>query len=493
MLFFPASSKALFFVASIVFFNAIILIRCKVVASASASDQALSTAEQPSNDYPSDEDIQKAFKGVDRDGTVVFADLEGRIQGPYQFAKNLGKQWILDAFRDNPDGTIFIHRNGRSKEGYQDFAERYSRTFLQASSGVIWLISRFPGGPRIMWDCSFWWAFEFVLLRDNPNVEAIVLVDENDFTSHRILWPQENDEPGERKQPEDHDPPNGNAKWPLNGGALERFGAGSTTGVSVLGAGAGVVLPVLNGFEILPGLGIFAPEGTQSQDTDTDQDSGTEGDVLDHVIGDLPPAEVLAAEEQRQDKASSVEVSDSWPIFGRRSISLQSRGLRPIKICYDWNNDPNNPDFPAFPLAARIEISNVIIASTPPEADSTIRGELDSGIGTIKVTQYQRQFPLLSVPGRSKVDLSVLDSEKNIIGIAFKDPPDSQAVTVWCHVASFAIYVWVGSLDTDPLQFMLGERGNSWRSDDQSKEHQCTTSQWTHGSRKVECQFAYLS
>lgn len=60
---------------------------------------------------------QKAFKGVDRDGTVVFADLEGRIQGPFQFAKNLGKQWILDAFRDNPDGTIFIHRNGRSKEG----------------------------------------------------------------------------------------------------------------------------------------------------------------------------------------------------------------------------------------------------------------------------------------------------------------------------------------------------------------------------------------
>lgn len=339
-----------------------------------------------------------------------------------------------------------------------------------------------------MWDYSFWWAFELFLLRDNPNVEAIVLVDENDFTNHRILWPAEDDEPGERKQPEDPDSPNGNKKWLLNGGPLERFGARPPSGL----IGAGVGLPVLNGLQILPGLGIFAPEGTQSQDTNTDQNPATETDALENVIGDLQPAKVPAAEEQRQDKAETDEVSDSWPIFGRRSISLQSRDWRPIKICYDWNNDPNNPDFPAFPIDARIGISNVIPASAPPEAGLTIPAELDSGIGTIKVTQHQRQLPLLSVPDRSKLDVSVLDSKKQIIGIAFGNPPDRQAVIVWCHVLIFAIYAWVGSLDSDPLQFKLGEGGNSWSSDDKSKEHQCTMNQWTYGSRNVECNFAYL-
>lgn len=474
---------------SVIVFNSISLTGPKATASASPFDLDPNSSDQPNNKYPSDEEIQMAFKGVDRDGTVVFADLEGRIQAPFKFAENLKKQWILDAFRDNADGTIFIHRNGRPKEGYQDFAERYSRVFLQASSGVVWLISRFPQGPRMMWDCSFWWAFEFVLLRDNPNVEAIVLVDENDFTNHRILWPSEDDEPGERKQPDDPKPPNRDNIWPLNGGTLERFGAGASTGVSVLGGGA--ALPLVGGSPLLPGLGIFAPDGNQPQDTNAEQNSGVEMDVLSNIIGDLPPAEVPAADDQQQTMVDTDGTSDPWSIFRRRSLSLQSRDWRPAKICFDWNNDPNNPDFPSFPIDARIEISNVVPASPPLEADPAKPPELDSGIGTIKVTQYQRQFPLLSVPDSYKLDVSILDSKNQLIGIALGHPPDGQAMTVWCPVSLFAIYLCAGSVDTDPLQFKLGEQGKSWDSNDGSIEHQCTMSQWTDGNRQAICEFKY--
>lgn len=469
--------------------SSINLIGHKVTSSPSPSNPDPNPTNQPVNDYPSEEEIQKAFKGVDRDDTVLFADLEGRIQGPYKFAENLKKKWILDVFRDNPDGTIFIHRNGRPKEGYQEFAKSYSRIFLQASSGVVWLISRFPKGPRIMWDCSFWWAFEYVCLRDNPNVEAIVLVDETDFTNHRILWPGEDDEPGESKQPDDPKPSNENEKWPLNGGPLERFGAGATTGVSILGAGVG--LPMVGGSPLLPGVGIFVPEGNQLQDTNTEQNPGIETDVLDHIIGDLPPAEMPAAEDQQQAMAETNGASDPWPIFQRRTLSLQLRDWQNVKICFDWNNDPNNPDFPSFPIDARIGISNVISSSPPLEADPTIPPSLDSGIGTIKVKQYQRQFPLLSAPDRYKLDISVVDSKNQLIGIAFESPPDGQAVTVWCPIALFAVYVWPGSLDTDPLQFRL--RGKYWDSNDGSNEHGCTMSEWTDGIREASCTFNYFS
>ena len=480
--------QALSFTSAIVF-SCISLTGPKAAASASPFDLDPDSSDQPTNKYPSDEEIQMAFKGVDRDGTVVFADLEGRIQPPFKFAENLKKQWILDAFRDNADGTIFIHRNGRPKEGYQDFAERYSRVFLQASSGVVWLISRFPQGPRMMWDCSFWWAFEFVLLRDNPNVEAIVLVDENDFTNHRIWWPSEDDEPGERKQPNDPKSPNRGKKWPLNGGSLERFGAGASTGASVLGGGA--VLPLMGGPPLLPGLGIIFPEGNQPQDTNAEQNPGVEMDVLSNIIGDLPAAEMPPADDQQQAMVDTDGSSDPWSIFRRRGLSLQSRDWRPAKICFDWNNDPNNPDFPSFPIDARIEISNVAPASPPLEADPAKPPELDSGMGTIKVTQYQRQFSLLSDLDRYKLDVSILDSKNQLIGIALDDPPDGQAMTVWCPVPVFAIHLWVGSVDTDRLQFKVGEQGKSWDSNDGSVEHLCTVNQWSGGSRQVICGFKY--
>lgn len=488
MLFFRGLSSPRVFTTLVVVFSTIVLIQYEVTAS--PFDPVPNPTNQPPDDYPNDEEIQKAFKGVDRDGTVLFADLDGRIQGPYQFAQNLKKQWILDVFRDNPDGTIFIFRNGRPKEGYQDFAERYSRVFLQASSGVVWLISRFPKGPRIMWDCSFWWAFEFVLLRDNPSVEAIVLVDENDFTNHRIIWPQVSDEPSESKQPDNPESPDRTDKWPLNGGPMDRFGAGAATGVSVLGAGVGVGLPVVGGSPILPGVGIFVPE---PQDTNTEQNPSVEMDVLGNIIGDLSPAEVPIAGDQQQAMADTDGASDPWSKFGHTSLSLQSRDWRPAKICFDWNNDRNNPDFPSLPIDAQVGISNGGAASPPPEANPAIPVQLDSGMGAIQVTQYQRQVPLLSEPDRYKLDVLVLDSKTQLVGIALGNPPDNQALIVWCPVPLFAIHVWAGSLDTDPLQFKLGEGGKSWDSNDGSNEHQCTVSQWTGGSRKVVCKFSYMS
>lgn len=490
MLFLRALTSLRLFITSVAISNAITLTGHKVFASASPSDPDPNPTSQPKGDYPSVEEIQKAFRGVDRDNTVLFADLDGRVQGPFRFAENLKKQWILDVFRDNPDGTMFIGRNGRSKEGYQKFAEDYSRVFLQASSGVVWLISRFPGGPRLMWDCSFWWAFEFVCLRDNPKVEAIVLVDENDFTNHRILWPAEDDEPRESQQPDDPAPRDENKKWPLNGGPLERFGAGATTGVDVLGAGA--ALPIVGGSPLLPGVGIFFPEGDQPQDANSEQNPGVDMDVLGNIIGDLPPAAVPAPEDLQQAMAESDTASDFWSTARRRSLTLQSRDWRPAKICYDWNNDPSNPDFPSLPIDARIGISNVVPASSPPEADPAIPPMLDSGIGTIKVKQYQRHFPQLSVPDRYKFDVSVLDSKKQLIGIALGSPVEGQAVTVWCPVPLFAMYVRASGLDTDPLQFKLREGGKWWDSNDGSNEHQCSMTPWTGGTREASCNFNYL-
>lgn len=493
MLFLRAFSNPHLFTILLLASIALILTRHKATASALPSpyDPDPNSGDETTNAYPSDEEIQAAFKGVDRDGTVVFADLDGRVRGPSKFAENLKKQWILDVFRDNPDGSIFISRNGRPKEDYQDFAERYSRVFLQASSGVVWLISRSPEGPRIMWDCSFWWAFEFVFLRDNPKVEAIILVDENDFTNHRILWPHEDDKPRESRQPDDPQTPDKRKKWPLNGGPLDRFGAGAMTGVSLLGVGG--ALPLVGGSPLLPGVGIFVPDGSQSQDTNTEQIPGVETDVLDHTVGDLPPAEVPTGEDQQQAMAGIDGTSDPWSIFRRRSLPLQSRDQYPAKICFDWNNNPSNPDFPSLPIDAQIEISSALPPSPPLEAGPTAPVKLDGGIGTVKVTQYQRVFPLLSEPDPYKLDVSVLDSKGQLIGIAFGNPPDNQALIAWCPVPLFAIYVWAGSLDTDPLHFKLGEWGNSWDSNDKSKEHLCTMSQWADGIRKAECNFKELS
>lgn len=132
------------------------------------------------SDYPSNADIQKAFRSVGRDKSVMFSEVGGFVAAK-AFAQMNSKYIYEDLYP--VDYTL---RHGRSTKWFSDFTDRFSFIFAVESSGDVFLISKWPSGP-----CSkrsVWARIELPALQANADVTSIILVDYENFSRQKAIW-----------------------------------------------------------------------------------------------------------------------------------------------------------------------------------------------------------------------------------------------------------------------------------------------------------------
>lgn len=140
-----------------------------------------SSLEEPAkSDYPTDDEIELAFKGIGPDQSVMFSEI-GASKAATDFAHMHNGKVYDDLFP-----VDYTKRNGRSKNWHGDFIDRICRLFASYSIGKVYLISKFPEGP-----CStrsVWYRIEFPALKANPVVESVILVNYENFQQQKTLW-----------------------------------------------------------------------------------------------------------------------------------------------------------------------------------------------------------------------------------------------------------------------------------------------------------------
>lgn len=430
------------------------------------------------SDYPNDQDIRRAFLGVERGKTVVFADLGSNdATEVQQFAARFGTTWILDAFRSS-DGRPYVFANGRSARWYDDFVERLTRVWLGAASGTVWLVTNFPDGPRVVPACNLWWSVELPLLKLNDNVRIIIRVNRYNFWKINVYLNKRDDDP--------FDPPDdGTPRLPGGiGGSALGIGLGVGLGVGI-GAGTGLMGGVLGaggGLGVDPGAdpGQALPSsGLDGSKYETDNQHGVETDVLGNSIGFVPSLNPPAVTDDQQAMANIDGALDDGALDAPGIFKRQGN-----PVCYDWSDEA---DFPTFPGDPRLTTYSVGISD--PQYYDMAQG----GIALIQVTQYAKIFPLLQLSDDYKLDILIVNPahQNQLLGsVIAANAPQGQPIKV-LSLLPYALFAWTGATDDEPLHFRYGEFGQEWDSNDKSDEHKCQFEAWTADKRKGTCQFKY--
>lgn len=171
----------------------------------------------PTTDYPTDAEIIQEFLGVERDEAVFYTDV-GSPWEPLQFLTiTRRKKWVMNVYELH---VTFNTRYGRSERWHLDFVSRFARIFAERASGTVWLLSLWPDGP--LDKCSCWTETEFPVLKENPNVKQIILVDYSDFDHQRVYWSR-----GDEEKPKEND----NRDTPSNR-QLRRLDSSSISGMN---------------------------------------------------------------------------------------------------------------------------------------------------------------------------------------------------------------------------------------------------------------------
>ncbi|MCJ1427134.1 hypothetical protein MMC29_005037 [Sticta canariensis] len=424
------------------------------------------------SDYPNDRDIQRAFVGVGRSKTVVFADLgSNHATEAQQFAARFGTTWILDAFRSS-DERPFVFANGRSARWYNDFIERVTRVWLGAASGTVWLVTSFPNGPRVVPACNLWWSVELPLLKLNEQVRVIIRVNRSNFWMINVYLKKDDDDPF---GPKDGD--GGKPRLPGGTGGDE-FGIGFGIGIGIgIGAGTGLMggLGPVGGLDVDPGAGPALPSpGLDGSKDETDNQDGVKTDVLGNVIGFVPSLNPPAVTDDQQAMVNIDGAFDAPGIFKRQGNL----------VCYDWSDAA---DFPTFPGDPRLTTYSVGIP------DPQYYDMANGGMASIQVTQHAKIFPLLKLSDDYKLDIRIVNPANHdqllgsVVGV---DAPQGQPIKV-LSLLPYALFAWTGATDDEPLHFRYGEFGPEWDSNDRSPEHRCDFQTWTAGDRTGTCKFKY--
>lgn len=108
-----------------------------------------SSPEVPAkSDYPTDDEIKLAFKGIGPDQSIMFSEI-GASKAAIDFAHMHNGNVYEDLFP-----LDYTKRNGRSHKWHGDFIDRICRLFADYSIGKVYLISKFPDRPcstRSVW------------------------------------------------------------------------------------------------------------------------------------------------------------------------------------------------------------------------------------------------------------------------------------------------------------------------------------------------------
>lgn len=421
------------------------------------------------SDYPNDDGIRQSFLGVKPGKTVVFADL-GRNDATeaQECARVLDKTFIYDAFPKS-----FLFRNGRSPRWYSDFIERVTRIWLGAASGIVFLVTNYPDGPSVRPSCKLWWFVELPLLKLNENVRVIARVNRRNFWIKNVYLDKDEKDPFDPNK-------RGNGDLPRlpggNGGSIFGVGIGAGVGsMGGLGAGAGTGLGVGAGTRVWQELvhGPYLPlSGGDGSKDEIYNGDGVKTDVLGNTIGFLPSGNPPTVTDEQQATVDIDGAFDASGIFKRQSNPN----------CYDWSDVPDFPTFPGDP-----RLTTYFEGDPDPQYFDMAKG----GWALIQVTQYAKIFPLLQISDDYKLDLWIRDPANNdqLLGsVVSADAPQDQQIQV-VSLLPFALDVWTGATDDDPLHFRYGEL--EWDSNDNSDEHKCLFEHWTTEKRQGTCNLHY--
>lgn len=461
-------------------------------------------------DYPHDGEIQKAFTGVDRDQTVVIADLDGDHDDDdvNEFCSLNQKKWVENVYPSDylPQGT-------RSDRWYLDFWYSYNVIFLRATSGWVTLLSR-SGGPRQKFTgCAFWFRVQFPTLKDNPKLSGIIAVDIGNLRDRWIYWmPGDGDQPRQRPGPGGDNNRNGgdqNGKLGTGGGQERDGNTGPVMNAVLTGVGTGwaslqttAVGWGTAGVESLRaifqnGKSPTAPSG-DSNDQKNAPNQGTLTDVLDKKIGQLPASsgeqspvamsDSSAADEFKANDETLPQVSATdtpWKLFGRdRIIRSRTVGVS----CNDyWIDKPWHPAGDTVGMPGSIQIPN-----PPASAFGPLYNLYPGDSATVMITQWKKE-------SEYRLDVSILDPTNNVI---FNQEQilasPGQEITIDTQGRLILLfYVEVGDDDQSPISFRYGDPdiwlagGDKWDSKDQSQAHKCVTNpvgSWVD-NRVITCLF----
>ncbi|KAF2254908.1 hypothetical protein BU26DRAFT_600524 [Trematosphaeria pertusa] len=130
------------------------------------------------SDYNTDDEIRAAY--ITPSGPSVFFSQIPSSTLAYNYAQSVNGVIFRGTF---PRG--FTAQNKRSKEWYQDFADRFSGVYAEKASGEVFLVAPFDAEIAA---CRVWQRIELPTLRDNAAVTKITLVDHDDFTKTKTLF-----------------------------------------------------------------------------------------------------------------------------------------------------------------------------------------------------------------------------------------------------------------------------------------------------------------
>lgn len=462
------------------------------------------------SDYPSDEVIYAICAELDRDQSVMFTEIGDSFPAKY-FAFLNNKKIYTDLFPEDPEP--FTKMLGRSLKWYQDFADRYSRIYSERSSGDIFLVSNWPRGPVSR--CSVWYRIEFPVLKMNPAVERVILVNKLNYFDQVEIWPV--DRRPEEDRPDDGDGGDGgdggSPRNPLEPGPnLPRLPGvtpvGGATALGILLGGGGVapalgtlLIPTPGSDQLPPVPGpsdtpLYNPDGENLQDVIFGDSASLPGQDWNTFTGDgsldgievsiLPPEGSGSADGTDDIFANNPEPSwwsngdDDTELFAvdpdlfsiddnqlaRRRFAILAE--RDEETCFDW---AGNGDDPA-------------LAQSSTGEDPTFSQGGKAQWASIRVVQYQKNEPAdLYI-----FDLTVLEGgTKNIATEAGLSAPPGEWISILSPLA-YRVYVKAGNNDWDPLQFRYGP--SEWDSND-VELHGCQLDEWRAGHRTGDCKFNY--
>lgn len=462
------------------------------------------------SDYPSDEVIYAICGELDRDQSVMFTEIGDSFPAKY-FAFLNNKKIYTDLFPEDPEP--FTKMLGRSLKWYQDFADRYSRIYSERSSGTVFLVSNWPRGPVSR--CSVWYRIEFPVLRLNPAVEKIILVNKLNYFDQVEIWPVDRRAPEDRPDDDGGDDEGGGGlpRNPLEPGPnLPRLPGvtpvGVVTGLGLLLGGGGVV-PAL-GTVLIPTPGSdpllpvpapsdtppYNPDGENRQDVIFGNSASLPGQDWNTFTGDgsldgielsiLPSGGSGSAGGKDDIFANNPEPSlwsngdDGTQLFAadpdlfavdddqltRRHFAILAE--RDDETCFDW---AGNGDDPA-------------LAQSSTSGAPTFSQGGKAQWASIRVVQYQKSEPA----DRYIFDLAILEgSTKNIATEDGLSAPPGEWVSILSPLP-YRVYVRAGNNDWDALQFRYGQI--EWDSND-VELHDCQFDEWRAGHRTGDCKFIY--
>lgn len=144
-------------------------------------DQSGGPGGPATSDFDSDDAIRAAY--ITPSGPSVFfsqiPESAGSSTKAYEFAQTVGGVIFRGVFPKK-----FTTLNGRSRQWYQDFADRFSGVFAEMSTGTVYVVA--PFNEEIA-ACRVWNRIEFPTLQDNTKVTKVVLVDYTNFANTKVI------------------------------------------------------------------------------------------------------------------------------------------------------------------------------------------------------------------------------------------------------------------------------------------------------------------